>query len=266
MCDKNGIVEGSVPGLARLAVVSREQCKEALDVLMSPDPDSRTSEHEGRRVVEVDGGWQLLNYQKYRDKVGATSQSNRERVARHRDRHRSKESEQSTAPEQEQLFCADDVTHVMPVTANVTDVTLQTVTSITCNDVTPGNGCNGKCNDLNIAVVRSKSDLSSGSDAREAEPADSKVSCPKELRLTDDQFESLRMDSGIPAWAIEQSTAAFIANYIADPNDTRQLVHWRKCLAKAIIGDWRDPNRRPKKPEEEAKPKSIDASTLGVTL
>ena len=40
----------------------------ALATLSSPDEFSRSTEHEGRRIVAVDGGWQILNYLKYREK------------------------------------------------------------------------------------------------------------------------------------------------------------------------------------------------------
>jgi hypothetical protein len=68
-CDKNGLVEASLPGLADAAKVTMDECKAALMVLMSPDPYSRTKEHEGRRIAECDGGWQVLNHGKYRDKL-----------------------------------------------------------------------------------------------------------------------------------------------------------------------------------------------------
>lgn len=67
MADAEGCVMASVPGLADAARVSLEQCQEALLVLGSPDPWSRTKALEGRRIVEVDGGWKLVNYKKYRE-------------------------------------------------------------------------------------------------------------------------------------------------------------------------------------------------------
>jgi hypothetical protein len=66
MCDKNGRVWGSIPGLANRARVSIEKAEEALLKFLSPDPYSRTKEHEGRRIEEIDGGWRLLNHEKYR--------------------------------------------------------------------------------------------------------------------------------------------------------------------------------------------------------
>lgn len=70
MADKDGICEGSVPGLADFARVSIEDCEKALLELSSPDPYSRTSEHEGRRIEHIDGvGWFLINHPKYRAKM-----------------------------------------------------------------------------------------------------------------------------------------------------------------------------------------------------
>lgn len=70
MADKDGIVEGSVPGLADFARVEVEEARQALAELLAPDPDSRTGDHEGRRIEVVDGtGWRLLNHGKYRAKM-----------------------------------------------------------------------------------------------------------------------------------------------------------------------------------------------------
>ena len=64
--DKNGLVNMSLPGLADAARVTIEQCKNALTIFLGPDEYSRTKDFEGRRILEVEGGWVLLNYIKYR--------------------------------------------------------------------------------------------------------------------------------------------------------------------------------------------------------
>ena len=61
----DGVVYGSIPGLARLANVPIDQCEDGLKRLMEPDPYSRTQDNEGRRIEAVDGGWKLLNHAKY---------------------------------------------------------------------------------------------------------------------------------------------------------------------------------------------------------
>lgn len=63
--DKAGKVYASVPGLARMANISLEECEAGLACFLAPDRYSRTAEHEGRRVEAFDGGWRLLNHAKY---------------------------------------------------------------------------------------------------------------------------------------------------------------------------------------------------------
>ncbi len=69
MKNRNQIVESSIPGLAKRAGVEIPEAEAALQRLKSKDPYSRTQEHEGRRIEDVDGGWLILNGQKYRDKM-----------------------------------------------------------------------------------------------------------------------------------------------------------------------------------------------------
>jgi len=66
MTDKNGRVWGSIPGLANRAQVSVDDTETALNKFLSPDKYSRTTDHEGRRIEVIDGGWRLLNHAKYR--------------------------------------------------------------------------------------------------------------------------------------------------------------------------------------------------------
>lgn len=90
LADKNGEVQASIPGLAKVAGVSIDACESAIQRFLSPDPYSRTKDDEGRRIEEIQGGWMLLNYGKYRlmaskDEARA---SNAERQRRHRDRQK----------------------------------------------------------------------------------------------------------------------------------------------------------------------------------
>lgn len=95
LADKNGEVWASVGGLAHAAGVDREACAKSLDILLSPDPDSRTKDHEGRRIVVIDGGWRLLNYIKYREMGRA--EDRREYFAEHKRKSRaSKRTQLST--------------------------------------------------------------------------------------------------------------------------------------------------------------------------
>jgi len=66
--DATGYVEAAVPGLARIANLTVKQTEDALAVLMSPDPYSKSQVEEGRRIVKVERGWMLVNYEDYRNR------------------------------------------------------------------------------------------------------------------------------------------------------------------------------------------------------
>ena len=66
LADSRGRVWASVPGLADVSRISVDDCRAALVVLKAPDSDSRDQSHEGRRIEDIDGGWYVLNYPKYR--------------------------------------------------------------------------------------------------------------------------------------------------------------------------------------------------------
>ena len=86
IANKHGEVQSSIPGLARIAGVSLEECEGAITKFLAPDKYSRTADDEGRRIEKVDGGWCLLNHSKYRamaSKEEAVS-ANAERQRRHR--------------------------------------------------------------------------------------------------------------------------------------------------------------------------------------
>lgn len=67
-CDHQGVVEGSIPGFANLARVTIPEMEAAVQLLKDPDPHSRTTEHEGRRIMAIPGGWKVLNHEIYRDR------------------------------------------------------------------------------------------------------------------------------------------------------------------------------------------------------
>lgn len=67
MSDKNGEVQAAIPGLAKRAGITIQECEDGLATLLSPDPYSRTPDHDGRRIEVIDGGWALLNHLKYRE-------------------------------------------------------------------------------------------------------------------------------------------------------------------------------------------------------
>lgn len=64
-----GFVGAAGPGIVRRAAIPDMSAGlAALERLGMPDPNSRSSEHEGRRMVRVDGGFIVLNFWKYRER------------------------------------------------------------------------------------------------------------------------------------------------------------------------------------------------------
>jgi hypothetical protein len=83
-----GFVHAAGPGIVRMAMCDQLLGMQALAKLGEPDPESRTPDFEGRRLVRVPGGFVVLNFMKYRDRdyTGA------ERAKRYRLRQREKQS------------------------------------------------------------------------------------------------------------------------------------------------------------------------------
>jgi hypothetical protein len=57
----------SVSVLARRANVTLEEAELAIQELEAPDPDSTTRDEDGRRIVRVQGGWDIVTHQFYRN-------------------------------------------------------------------------------------------------------------------------------------------------------------------------------------------------------
>lgn len=101
LADQHGEVQASIPGLADVSRVTIQECEAALAVFLAPDIYSRTKTNEGRRLMEIDGGWCILNYDKYRDLLSMEHRRTlgRERARRFRDKAESSEEvTQSNAP------------------------------------------------------------------------------------------------------------------------------------------------------------------------
>jgi hypothetical protein len=65
LMDEEGRVYSSEIGLADQAKVSAGECREALKVLTSPDPDDTSKVEGGVRLKPIPGGWQIVNFQIY---------------------------------------------------------------------------------------------------------------------------------------------------------------------------------------------------------
>lgn len=114
MSDRDGLVEASVPGLAHLAGVTLEEAERALAKFLAPDPYSRTPDNEGRRLEKVDGGWLLINYDKYRAKQSPEEVAEKHAARQVRYRQRKKNERHQPSPSVTPRHQTSQVTKVTP--------------------------------------------------------------------------------------------------------------------------------------------------------
>lgn len=136
MSDKDGVIRSSVPGLARVSGVSLVAAEESLEKLLGPDPYSRTTSEEGRRIVATDGGWRLLNHAAYRERMSESA--TRERNAANARRYRAERKKIAEAERHSQRHCvtgdAGDISPRSPHTDADTDTDSRTKESKTETD------------------------------------------------------------------------------------------------------------------------------------
>ena len=97
LADKDGFVHATAPGIAHLARIDIDATRKALDIFQEPDPDSRTTDNDGRRIERVPGGFAILNYKAYRDL--RNKQDQREKTAARVRKHRAdKKLDKRNAP------------------------------------------------------------------------------------------------------------------------------------------------------------------------
>lgn len=84
--DSYGVVRIAAPALAHQCFLKPERLAQIMSEFCSPDPDSRTPDHDGRRLQAIEGGWLILNYLRYRDMMQRKAASHAERQAKYREK------------------------------------------------------------------------------------------------------------------------------------------------------------------------------------
>ena len=116
LAEADGTIEGSVKGMAHEARVTLSECKTALEILKAPDPYSKTTDNEGRRIREIDGGWLLLNHKLYREKA-----KSRAKYMRH---YREEKKKEHKEEKKENPNLNPNTNNVTPCNTSVTGVTV----------------------------------------------------------------------------------------------------------------------------------------------
>ena len=55
--------------------------------------------------------------------------------------------------------------------------------------------------------------------------------------------------AGVADWAIVELVGRYRVHFVADPGELRSEAEWNQSCAKWVLGDWRDPKKRPIKPQ-----------------
>lgn len=102
LAEPDGTLDMTYESIAAVTRVPLRRVRSGIEKLMMADPGSRRAEHEGRRLVPLDGrgwGWLIVNAQYYTMLQNASDRraQTAERVRRYRERHRNAEVTPSNA-------------------------------------------------------------------------------------------------------------------------------------------------------------------------
>ena len=92
LADKNGVVDMTAEAIARRTTIPLDVIQKGLAALQEADPQSRTPDEEGRRILllsnDRDWGWKIVNYQHYRSI--RTADDRREYLRQYQQNYRAK--------------------------------------------------------------------------------------------------------------------------------------------------------------------------------
>lgn len=97
-CDAQGVIDMTPQAISRRSCIPVDKVEAALKHLSAPDPRSRTATEDGRRIVLLDEhrdwGWQIVNYEHYRNMRDEESRREQNREATRRWRGSKRDGEQ----------------------------------------------------------------------------------------------------------------------------------------------------------------------------
>ena len=102
----NGLVIGTIPGMAALARMNKDDAQKAIERLCKPDKYSKTRKHGGARIIKCNQGWSIVSYRKHRVSRDPEKRKlqNRDAQRRYREkqRHKNKPTISQSQPESAQ--------------------------------------------------------------------------------------------------------------------------------------------------------------------
>lgn len=93
-CDQYGVVDKHPKAIAEETGLTIDEARRAIENLELPDPESRSADHGGARIVRHfdnrNWGWLIVNYAKYRAMRNEEDRREQNRIAQERWRNRNK--------------------------------------------------------------------------------------------------------------------------------------------------------------------------------
>ena len=86
MSDSDGNVMATDSSIAMMSRIEKEEFEAAISVLMAPDPASTTTKDDGRRLEKIGGGYRIINYRKYRERMSNNPETIRARERKRKQR------------------------------------------------------------------------------------------------------------------------------------------------------------------------------------
>ena len=84
LCDSNGHIDMTPPAISRRTGIPLDIIEEGIEFLILPDKYSRSTAHEGKRIIPIDDdrpwGWIIVNHQYYRDLASREDKKEKDRV------------------------------------------------------------------------------------------------------------------------------------------------------------------------------------------
>ena len=79
LADRHGVVDATPEYIASVTGMPIADLLGCIERFLDPDPKSRTTENQGRRLVAVDAtrawGWRIVNFAKYRERARLAAKS-----------------------------------------------------------------------------------------------------------------------------------------------------------------------------------------------
>ncbi len=132
LADKEGVVDMTGEALARRTTIPLEILAGGLAALEQPDPDSRSPDEEGRRIVRLSDdrawGWRIVNYDRYRKM--RSEEERREYHKLYARKRRAKESTVSTPRQQSQPIAVSRKQEVESIKQEAVDDAIRTASEV----------------------------------------------------------------------------------------------------------------------------------------